>query len=79
MRRIARGILTSVERMAAVEGTNDAMIASFTIPAPADFHVHLRQGALMKLVVPHLVESRVKLAFVMVSKAMAHRSYGGRD
>ncbi|KAM0755993.1 dihydroorotase [Meredithblackwellia eburnea MCA 4105] len=35
------------------------------IPAPFDAHVHLRQGALMQLVVPHVKQGGVSLALVM--------------
>lgn len=37
------------------------------IPSPFDAHVHLRQGDLAKLVVPHVKLGGVKLAYVMVS------------
>lgn len=36
-----------------------------TIPAPADFHVHLRQGKMSELVTPHVAEGGVSLAYVM--------------
>lgn len=39
---------------------------TITIPSPFDAHVHLRQGDLMKLVVPHVPRGGVKLAYVMV-------------
>jgi hypothetical protein len=39
---------------------------TLTIPSPADFHSHLRQGELMKLVAPHVHEGGVDLAYVMV-------------
>lgn len=44
--------------------SNDA-VDELTIPSPADFHVHLRQGELMKLVVPHVAEGGIHLAYVM--------------
>ena len=47
--------------MSSNESTNE-----LTIPSPADFHVHLRQGELMKLVVPHVAEGGIHLAYVMV-------------
>jgi dihydroorotase len=34
--------------------------------APADFHVHLRDGELSKLVTPHVHEGGFYLAYVMV-------------
>ncbi|SPC66759.1 probable dihydroorotase [Ustilago sp. UG-2017b] len=36
-----------------------------TVPAPADFHVHLRQGKMSELVTPHVAEGGVSLAYVM--------------
>lgn len=36
------------------------------IPSPFDAHVHLRQGDLAKLVVPHVKLGGIKLAYVMV-------------
>ncbi len=42
------------------------MADTITIPSPFDAHVHLRQGSLMDLVVPHVNEGGVKMAFVMV-------------
>ncbi|KAF8592358.1 Dihydroorotase [Ramaria rubella] len=35
------------------------------VPAPADFHVHLRQGSLCSLVTPHVRKGGFKLAYVM--------------
>ncbi|KAN0063311.1 dihydroorotase [Thecaphora frezii] len=40
-------------------------IDDITVPSPADFHVHLRQGALSELVTPHVAEGGVSLAYVM--------------
>jgi dihydroorotase len=45
------------------------MTATLTIPAPADFHVHLRQGGLSELVTPHVRKGGFRLAYVMVSFA----------
>src|SRR5689334_15740800 len=36
------------------------------LPAAADMHVHLRQGALMRMVTPKLSEGGVGIAYVMV-------------
>lgn len=36
------------------------------IPSPADFHTHLRQNELMKLVTPHVKQGGMHLAYVMV-------------
>lgn len=38
-----------------------------TVESPADFHVHLRQGELSKLVTPHVRKGGFDLAYVMVS------------
>ncbi|EPQ59378.1 Dihydroorotase [Gloeophyllum trabeum ATCC 11539] len=38
---------------------------SLSIPSPADFHVHLRQGALSTLVTPHVRAGGFRLAYVM--------------
>ena len=40
------------------------------IPAPADFHVHLRQGSLSALVTPHVRKGGFTLAYVMVRIAI---------
>ncbi|KIS70351.1 Dihydroorotase [Mycosarcoma maydis] len=40
-------------------------VQEITIPAPADFHVHLRQGKMSELVTPHVAEGGVSLAYVM--------------
>ena len=41
--------------------------ATISVPAPADFHVHLRQGDLSQLVTPHVREGGFRLAYVMVN------------
>ena len=43
------------------------MAATLFIPAPVDFHVHLRQGAFSELVTPHVRKGGFRLAYVMVS------------
>lgn len=40
-------------------------MASITVKAPADFHVHLRQGEFSKLVTPHVRKGGFTLAYVM--------------
>lgn len=40
---------------------------SIILKAPADFHVHLRQGEFSKLVTPHVRKGGFTLAYVMVS------------
>ncbi|KAF9780285.1 Dihydroorotase [Thelephora terrestris] len=40
-------------------------MASITVKAPADFHVHLRQGGFSKLLAPHVRKGGFTLAYVM--------------
>lgn len=35
------------------------------LAAPADFHVHVRQGAMCEMVVPHVAQGGIKTAYVM--------------
>jgi dihydroorotase len=42
------------------------MALTLTVPSPADFHVHLRQGSLARLVTPHVRKGGFSLAYVMV-------------
>lgn len=41
-------------------------VNSLELPATADMHVHLRQGDMMKLVVPTIRKGGVDTVFVMV-------------
>ncbi|BEI85135.1 hypothetical protein CcaverHIS002_0505360 [Cutaneotrichosporon cavernicola] len=41
------------------------MSDTITLPAPADFHVHVRQGAMCELVTPHVAAGGVRTAYVM--------------
>jgi dihydroorotase len=41
------------------------------IPAPGDFHVHLRDGAMMELVTPTIRQGGVNTVFVMVSASLS--------
>lgn len=43
------------------------------IPAPADFHVHLRDGPMMELVTPTIRQGGVNTVFVMVSIQLNRR------
>lgn len=43
------------------------MTDKLIVESPADFHVHLRQGELSKLVTPHVRKGGFDLAYVMVS------------
>ncbi|KAF8901673.1 hypothetical protein CPB84DRAFT_1777174 [Gymnopilus junonius] len=38
---------------------------SISVESPADFHVHLRQGSISKLIVPHVRQGGFNLAYVM--------------
>src|SRR5258708_6091844 len=42
---------------------------TISVSAPADFHVHLRQGDLSHLVTPHVRRGGFRLAYVMVNVA----------
>lgn len=55
-----------------------AMSATITISvtAPADFHVHLRQGSLSELVTKHVRQGGFSLAYVMVA-TICHVFYKG--
>lgn len=50
--------------------TTDTLI----VESPADFHVHLRQGSLSKLVTPHVRRGGFDLAYVMVSDVVVTTS-----
>ena len=39
---------------------------SISVNSPADFHVHLRQGAISELITPHVRKGGFGLAYVMV-------------
>ncbi|KAF5321648.1 hypothetical protein D9619_001003 [Psilocybe cf. subviscida] len=41
------------------------MSDTITVKAPADFHVHLRQGSISELIVPHVRKGGFDLAYVM--------------
>jgi dihydroorotase len=40
---------------------------SLKVASPADFHTHLRQGELMRMVTPHVEQGGFDLAYVMAS------------
>ncbi len=44
------------------------MSESLVLPSANDFHIHLRQDDLMKMVVPRIAEGGVSLCYVMVLK-----------
>lgn len=44
-------------------------MSEISVPAPADFHVHLRQGEMSELVTPHVAAGGVSLAYVMPNLA----------
>lgn len=41
------------------------MSTTLSVPSPADFHVHLRQGSLSQLVTPHVRKGGFNVAYVM--------------
>jgi hypothetical protein len=53
-------------RVRLVHSTNVDMTEEIKVHAPADFHVHLRQGKMASLVVPLVRQGGFKLAYVMV-------------
>jgi dihydroorotase len=42
------------------------MTTSITLPSACDFHLHLRQGEMMKMVTPQVASGGVSLAYIMV-------------
>ncbi|PKI85718.1 dihydroorotase [Malassezia vespertilionis] len=44
-------------------------VDSISVPSPADFHVHLRQGEMSALVTPHVASGGMDLAYVMPNLA----------
>jgi dihydroorotase len=42
------------------------MTTSITLPSACDFHLHLRQGDMMRMVTPKVEEGGVSLAYIMV-------------
>lgn len=42
------------------------MTTSITLPSASDFHLHLRQGDMMRMVTPKVEEGGVSLAYIMV-------------
>lgn len=42
-----------------------ASVDEIRVPAPADFHVHLRQGKMSELVTPHVAQGGITLGYVM--------------
>jgi len=55
------------------------MADSITIPSPADFHVHLRQGSISGLIVPHVRKGGFNLAYVMVCGVTDPRATANRE
>lgn len=49
------------------------------VESPADFHVHLRQGELSRLVTPHVRKGGFDLAYVMVSDVEISDCQSHRD
>jgi hypothetical protein len=43
-----------------------SMTNSITLPSACDFHLHLRQGDMMRMVTPKVQEGGVSLAYIMV-------------
>ena len=47
------------------------MSDTITVAAPADFHVHLRQGAMAEVVTKHVRQGGFALAYVMARPPLA--------
>lgn len=43
------------------------MTNSITIPSACDFHLHLRQDEMMRMVTPKVPEGGVSVAYIMVT------------
>lgn len=39
---------------------------TISVPSPADFHVHLREGPVSELVTPHVRLGGIDVAYIMV-------------
>lgn len=62
----SRGVRTKVEAQTPPASSLFRMTSDqLTVPSPADFHVHLRQGEMSALVAPHVAKGGVDLAYVM--------------
>lgn len=44
-----------------------SMTTSITLPSACDFHLHLRQGDMMRMVTPKVEQGGVSLAYIMVN------------
>jgi dihydroorotase len=44
------------------------MTTSITLPSACDFHLHLRQGEMMRMVTPQVAAGGVSLAYIMVKR-----------
>ncbi|CAO1613072.1 unnamed protein product [Sympodiomycopsis kandeliae] len=56
---------SSSKKQAATSIPDVSAVKSIDLAAPADFHVHLRQGAMSELIAPHVAEGGVSLGYVM--------------
>lgn len=50
---------------ASTSALSSSSVQELEINAPADFHVHLRQGPMSELITPHVAQGGVSLAYVM--------------
>lgn len=50
-------------------------MSSISINSPADFHVHLRQGAISELIAPHVRKGGFDVAYVMVRETRFHLAH----
>lgn len=65
--RAGAGAGKEVRRTGGGGGTKGGERGSIRLPPTSDFHVHLRDGKMMELVVPTIREGGVDLVYVMVS------------
>lgn len=49
----------------AANASKKVQLDSITLTAPADFHVHLRQGEMSELIAPHVSQGGITLGYVM--------------
>lgn len=56
---------TGVASSSSTATAASAAVDHIELEAPADFHVHLRQGQLSELIAPHVAEGGISLAYVM--------------
>lgn len=64
-RRIPAAVFLSSSFSLSLDNTD--MTNSITIPSACDFHLHLRQDEMMRMVTPKVPEGGVSVAYIMVT------------